>query len=115
MWRVHAVGGLTVSSENSLGYCVPTNSSSNEVIAGLARASAVRDSGAASNHVTAIAAGTAVGAAVLLLLCLATGITVFVRKRQRDRQAGSTELASFQSLPMVRPSQAAHTRYFIAF
>ena len=106
--HVRAVGGVNVSSENSLGYCVPTNSSANEVIAGLARASATRDSGHASNHVTAIAAGSAVGAAVLLLILMAVAISVFVRRRRRERLAGSAELASFRSLQVVRPSQSAH-------
>ncbi|EIE27156.1 kinase-like protein [Coccomyxa subellipsoidea C-169] len=101
------LGGVNVSSENSLGYCVPTNSSANEVIAGLARASATRDSGHASNHVTAIAAGSAVGAAVLLLILMAVAISVFVRRRRRERLAGSAELASFRSLQSgMSPAQS---------
>lgn len=91
-----------MNSENSQGYCVPTDSSANEVIAGLARASAVRDSGASSNHTVATAVGCAVGGAVLLLIVLAIGISIVVRRRRKERGFGSAELASIRSLPMVR-------------
>lgn len=96
-----------MNSENSQGYCVPTDSSANEVIAGLARAAAVKDIGASSNHTVAIAVGSAVGGAVLLLIVLAIGISVVVRRRRKERGLGSAELASLRSLPMVRPAKSA--------
>lgn len=102
---VCAVGGVTVNSENSQGYCVPSDSSANEVIAGLARASAVRDSGAPSNHTVAIAVGCAVGGAVLLVIVVAIAVSIVVRRRRKERGLGSAELASIRSLPMVRLSK----------
>ncbi|CAL8462804.1 g2337 [Coccomyxa elongata] len=102
------LGGVGVNSENSQGYCVPTDSSANEVIAGLARAAAVRDSGASSNHTVAIAVGCAVGGAVLLLIVLAIGISIVVRRRRKEHGLGSAELASLRSLPMsgMSPTQS---------
>ena len=104
---VCAVGGVGVNSENSQGYCVKTDSSANEVIAGLARASAVRDSGASSNHTVAIAVGCAVGGAVLLIIVVAIGVSIMVRRRRKERSLGSAELASIRSLPMVSPSKSS--------
>ena len=40
-----AEGVVDVYSENSYGVCVPVNSSANEIIVGMARASAVQNSG----------------------------------------------------------------------
>lgn len=42
---VVAEGYVDVYSENSYGVCVPLNSSANEVIFGMARASALQNSG----------------------------------------------------------------------
>ena len=41
----NAEGYMDVYSENSYGVCVPTNSSANEVIIGMARAAALSSSG----------------------------------------------------------------------
>ena len=42
---------MDVYSENSFGVCVPVNSSANEVIIGMARASALQNSGASGESV----------------------------------------------------------------
>ena len=53
-WVSAAVGYLQVNSENGVGYCVPTNGSVDEVIAGLARASASAAAGVSGDHTVAI-------------------------------------------------------------
>ena len=61
-WVSAAVGYLQVNSENSVGYCVPTNGSVDEVIAGLARASASAAAGVSGDHTVAIAVGSPLAA-----------------------------------------------------
>jgi hypothetical protein len=103
---------MQVNSENSQGYCIPTNSSADEIIAGLARASAIQNAGQAGSHATAIIAGSVVGVAVLVGALLLAVSMIMLRRRRRFRGGSGggggfsdQQLHSFSSLPVVRGFQ----------
>ena len=51
------MGVVEVNTENSRGFCVPDNSSANELILSISRAGAIAQSaGGAGNHVVAVSA-----------------------------------------------------------